>query len=92
MLPQANDAFCVGFIYALHGWNVDISGVVRLLHCSSPLGWVWVMRTAAVARRANGPQVVDHNGMRIVDRAAKLVGQQRGIPIQAKSNAYLRGV
>jgi len=92
MLPQANDAFCVGPIDALHGWNVDISGVVRLLHCSSPLGWALVMRAAAVAQRAKGPQVVDHKGMRIMYRAAKLVGQQRGIPNQAKSNAHLRGV
>jgi len=37
--------------YTLHGWDLDVSGVIRLLHCFSPREWALLHSAAALAPR-----------------------------------------
>jgi len=39
------------FFYTLHGWDLDVSGVIRLLHCFSPRARASLHSAAALAPR-----------------------------------------
>jgi len=40
-----------GLVYTLHGWDLDVSGVIRLRHCFSPRERALLPSAAALAPR-----------------------------------------
>jgi len=78
LLPQSPP------VYTLHGWNVDVAGVVGLLrHMSSPPGTRWVPGVVGV-RAAVAPRLRVKGSMCALHHTAKWRVPQRGRPIQAK--------